>query len=201
MRAALCAAAALAAARLCLAQEPESETGRERARGARVEGAVEYPAPAPEMRRIAVLVGRWKGEETWAEPLRYKRGRYEGYPGPEGHVVRTVETGPGGFSLLWTDEGRGPMGGYTARSVLSWDPARRTYVLDTVHSLFPGIARLTGGFEKGSLVLRGNDPRAGEKRAARLVFAVLSEAGWTETLESGKPVVTTVFRPEPAAGP
>lgn len=201
MRAALYAAAALAVARIALAQETEPERERERERGAKVEGAVEYPAPAPEMRQIAFLVGRWKGEETWAEPLRYKRGRYEGYPGPEGHVVRTVETGPGGFSLVWTDEGRGPMGGYTARSVLSWDPERRTYVLDTVHSLFPGIARLTGRFEKGSLVLRGNDPRTGEKRAARLVLAGLSKAGWTETLDTGKPVVTTVFRPDPAAGP
>lgn len=199
MRAAFWAAVALAVARVALAQEAEHE--RERERGAKVEGAVEFPTPAPEMRQIAILVGRWKGEETWAEPLRYKRGRYEGYPGPEGHVVRTVETGPGGFSLVWTDEGRGPMGGYTARSVLSWDPERRTYVLDTVHSLFPGIARLTGGLEKGSLVLRGNDPRTGEKRAARLVLAGLSKSGWTETLDAGKPVVTTVFRAEPPPGP
>jgi hypothetical protein len=192
VRTALVAAAALMAARLALAQEPEG--GRERERGEKVEGAIEYPAPAPEMRPVSVLVGRWEGEQTWAEPLRYKRGRYEGYPGPEGHVVRTVEAGPGGFSIVWTDDGRGPMGSYTVRAVLAWDPERRVYVLDTVHSLFPGVTRMTGGFEKGSLVLRGADPQTGEKRAARLVLAGLSGTGWTETLDGEKPVVTTVFR-------
>lgn len=102
---------------------------------------------------------------------------------------------------MWTDDGRGPMGSYTTRSILAWDPERRTYVLDTVHSLFPGIARMNGGFEKGNLVLRGTDHRTGEKRAARLVFTGLSGAGWTESLESGKPVVTTVFRPDAPTGP
>ncbi len=199
MKTALFTAAALAAARLALSQEPDADRERERGRGERVEGAIQYAAPAPQMHKLSVLVGRWKGEQTWAEPLRYKRGRYEGYPGPEGYVARSVEAGPGGFSLVWTDEGRGPMGGFTARSILSWDPEREVYVLDTVHSLFPGIVRMTGVLEKGNLVLHGIDPLTGEKRAARLVIAGLSAAGWTETLDAGKPVVTTVFRADASA--
>jgi len=193
---ALLAAAAFAAARLALAQEPDPR----REIGEKAEGAIEYAAPAPEMKTISVLVGRWEGTQTWREPLRFKRGRYKGYPGSEGRVVRVVEPGPGGFSLVWTDEGRGPMGGYTVRAILSWDPERRVYVLDAVHSLFPGIARLMGGFEKESLVLRGTDPLTGEKRAARLVFGGMSEEGWTEALDAGEPVVTTVFRAAPEAG-
>jgi hypothetical protein len=80
VRPSLFAAPAFAAARLALAQEPERERDE-------VEGALEFSAPYPEMRKASVLAGRWKGEQTWTDPLRSKRGRYEGYPGPEGHVA------------------------------------------------------------------------------------------------------------------
>lgn len=199
MRRALLTSAALALVLAIAVLAPAQEPAERREAGEQVEGAVSYAEPAPEMRKLAMLVGRWEGTQTWAEPRRYKRPGYEGYPGPGGHLVRVVEPGPGGFSLAWTDEGRGPMGAYTARAILSWDPERRVYELDRVHSLVPGIARFEGGLDKGSLVLRGTDPSIGEKSTVSLEMRGLSPDGWTETVAAREPVVTTVFRPAPAA--
>jgi hypothetical protein len=171
-------AVGLCAASAALSEEPE------------VEGAIRYDAPAPEMKKLAFLLGNWSATETWEEPRRYKRPGYEGYPGAAGQLTRTVEEGPGGFSLVWKEEGRGPMGGYSAMAVLAWDPVRRTYVLDRVHSLFPGIVRLAGGFEKGDLVFRGEDRWTGEKRALVLRIANPAASGFLETLdaeEAGQP--------------
>ena len=169
----------------------------------KVDRPIRYAAPAREMEKLGFLLGRWTAKETWEEPRRYKRKDYDGYPGPEGRLTRTVEAGPGGFSLLWNEEGRGPMGGYTSRATLAWDPTRRVYVLDRVHSLFPGVVRLTGKFENGKLVLRGEDRWTGEKRSLRLTIEDPGAAGFTETLdaaESGRRerrVVTARFEKTP----
>lgn len=151
------------------------------------------------MKKLEFLLGKWTATETWEEPRRYKRPGYEGYPGPAGQVTRTVEQGPGGFSLVWKEEGRGPMGGYSSWAMLAWDPAGKTYVLDRVHSLFPGVARLAGGFEKGDLVFRGQDRWTGLERSLVLRIENPSPSGFRETLdaqEKGRPsqrVVTARF--------
>ncbi len=170
----------------------------------KVRDAVRYVAPAPEMRKIRFLAGAWKSEEDWENPRRWKRPPYEGYPGPAGYATRTITEGPGGFSLVWSEEGRSPMGGHSSRSFLAWDPAGRAYVLDTIHSLFPGIRRLIGRLEKGVLVFRGEDTWTGVRRSLRVTWKDLSTKGWTEVVEAserGGPfrlVVTSRFRP--AAG-
>ena len=187
----------IVAAWLLAGPSPAQERGRKKSEPAG--DAIAYSEPAPEMQRVSLLVGRWSGRQTWSEPERYKRGRYEGYPGDDGHVVRTVELGPGGFSLAWTDEGRGPMGPYRTRAMLSWDPKLRVYVLDTVHSLFPGISRVSGGDAGGALLFRGEDDSTGRTRTLRVTWKGLSEKGWTETVEASergepfRPVVTVSF--------
>ena len=164
-----------------------------------IKGRVRYEAPAPQMGKLAMLRGEWKSQETWEDPRRWKRPGYEGYPGPGGSRTAKVEDGPGGFSLLWTETGRGPMGGYETRRILSWDPAAKVYLLDSVHSLFPGIVRLSGASDKGAIVFRGEDRALGEKRTVRLTWKDLSDSGWTEVVEVSerggpfRPVVTAKF--------
>jgi hypothetical protein len=169
----------------------------------KVERPIPFPDPAGEMRKLSFLLGTWEGTETWSEPKRYKRGKYEGYPGPGGHRTRRVEPGPGEFSFVLSEDGRNPMGQVQARGFLSWDPARRRYVYDQVMSVFPGILRLSGGFEKDALVLFGEDHVTGRKRAVRLSWTALTTEGFTETLEAAETgrrfekVVITQFRKSP----
>lgn len=189
---------ALAATAIAPAHPPDREEDEEK-----VERPIPFPDPSGEMRKLSFLLGTWEGAETWSEPKRYKRGRYEGYPGPGGHRTRRVEPGPGEFSLALSDDGRNPMGQVQTRGFLSWDPARKRYVYDQVVSVFPGILRLTGGFEKDALVLLGEDHVTGRKRAVRLSWSALTTEGFTETLEAAETgrrfetVMITRFRKSP----
>ncbi|HEY1435173.1 MAG TPA: DUF1579 family protein [Thermoanaerobaculia bacterium] len=149
--------------------------------GARRQRPMSFAAPAAEIRKLAALSGTWNFEETWAQPERYKRGAYEGVPGAGGSGTLTARPGPGGFSVLFDYDGRNPMGHVTALDVLSWDPARRVFELDEIHSAFPGVLHLTGRFEKGDLVFRGEDARTGPRRALRVVWKGLGEDTWTIT--------------------
>ena len=162
----------------------------------RVERPVPFIEPAPQMRKLAPLVGTWTFTERWAQPERYKRGAYGGEPGPGGSGTLTVSPGPGGFSLVADYDARNPMGHVTAHWVLAWDPARGLYELDEIHSAFPGVRHLTGRFERGDLVFRGSDEWTGAVRSIRLVWKGLGQDAWTEeTSEAPKggrfePVVT-----------
>ena len=193
-------AAALSLALLALAPRPTPTPAEPDADDARVERPVRFVEPAPEMRKLAPLVGAWTFTERWTEPARYKRGVYEGEPGPGGSGTLTVSLGPGGFSLVADYDARNPMGNVTARRILAWDPDRRVYELDEIHSAFPGVLHLTGRFEAGDLVFRGIDSRAGAARSVRLVWKGLGQDAWTEeaavSLRKGAfdPVVTTAFQ-------
>ncbi len=148
----------------------------------RAERPVRFVAPASEMKKLSVLLGAWEFTEAWREPVRYKRGEYEGVPGEGGSGTLTVRPGPGGFSLVLDYDARNPMGRVTALAVLAWDPARRVYELDEIHSAFPAVLHLTGRFEKGDLVFRGRSGRTGEEGAVRLVWKGLGQDAWTATL-------------------
>jgi hypothetical protein len=192
-------AAALSLALLVLPPRPTPTPAEPDADGARVERPVRFVGPAPEMRKLAPLVGTWTFNERWAEPARYKRGSYEGEPGPGGSGTLIVSLGPGGFSLVADSDARNPMGSVTARRILAWDPGRRLYELDEIHSAFPGVLHLTGRFEAGDLVFRGTDTRTGTERSVRLVWKGLGRDAWTEDASEApangafEPVVTTGF--------
>jgi hypothetical protein len=185
------------------AQTAKKAPPREMEENESVEKPVPFPEPAAQMRKLAILLGTWELKETWEEPARYKRGQYEGYPGEEGFGEETVRNGPGDFSLLWSYNARNPMGRVTAEAILSWDPARGVYDYCEVHSAFPGALRLTGRFEKGSLVFLGESDRTGEKTSVRLVMKDVSTEGWTQAFEESpkggkmERVVTTVVRRAP----
>jgi hypothetical protein len=177
---------------------------QERDEDERAGNRVVYATPSKELARLKPMVGTWRSDETWREPVRWKRGEYEGVPGPEGYVTRTVEPGPGELSFRFSEEGRGPMGSVQAAGLVSWDPVRRVYVLDSVSSVFPGIVRLTGAFHGADLVLSGEDTGTGRRRAVRLVLKDPGADGWTETLSEKAEgrwaeVVTRRFRRAPAA--
>ena len=101
--------------------------------------------------------------------------------------------------MIADSDGRNPMGSVTVRRILAWDPDRRLYELDEIHSAFPGVLHLTGRFEKGDLVFRGTDERAGEARSVLLVWKGLGQDAWTsETSEAPRggrfePVMTSSF--------
>ena len=152
----------------------------------RAERPVRFVEPAPEMKKLSVLLGAWEFTEAWTEPVRYKRGDYEGVPGEGGYGTLTVRPGPGGFSLVLDYEARNPMGRVTALAVLAWDPARRVYELDEIHSAFPGVFNLTGRFEKGDLVFRGKSVRTGEGRAVRLVWKGLGQDAMTAVMSASE---------------
>ena len=177
--------AALAAGLLgCIAVGAARAQGRgvEREDEERIENRVAYAKPSKELARLRPLVGSWRSEEKWSEPARWKRGEYEGKPGADGYVTRTVEPCPGELSFCFREDGRGPMGGIQGSGMMSWDPIRRVYLVDTVSSLFPGILRLTGRFEGSDLVLSGEDTGTGRRRSVRLVLRGIGPDGWTETL-------------------
>ena len=58
----------------------------------------------------------------------------------------------------------------------------RLYELDEIHSAFPGVLHLTGGFEKGDLVIRGKSLRTGKESAVRIVWKGLGQDAWTAAL-------------------
>ncbi len=197
MRAAVAAAAFV----FCLGAAPARPEPRPPVGGdaEHPEPAIRFAEPAPEIRKLTPLLGSWNLEERWSEPTRFKRGAYEGEPGPGGSGVLTVRPGPGNFSLVGDYDARNPMGHVTAVLVLSWDPNRRLYELEEIHSAFPGVLRLTGRFEKGDLVFRGQDARAGRARSVRLVWIGLGQDSWNSSAsESGaggrmEPVVETAL--------
>ena len=156
------------------APSPAVEEDEERA-----ERPVRFAEPAPEMKKLSALVGTWQLTEAWSEPVRWKRGAYEGVPGPGGSGTLTVRPGPGGFSVLLDYDARNPMGRVTALTVLAWDPARKLYELDEIHSAFPAVLHLTGKFEGGDLVFRGKSGRTGKVGAVRLVWKDLGQDAWT----------------------
>lgn len=192
-------AAALAFVVLALPAAPTPPPAEPDADEPRVERPVRFVAPAPEMRKLAPLIGAWTFTERWTEPVRYKRGVYEGEPGPGGSGTLNVSLGPGGFSLLADSEATNPMGHVTARRFLAWDPDRRLYELDEIHSAFPGVLHLTGRFENGDLVFRGTDTRTGTARSVRIVWKGLGADAWTEDVAEAhkdgrfEPVVTAAF--------
>ena len=198
MRRSAVAAAALSAALLT----PPADARRPDLQEDRAEAArpIRFAEPGPEMRKLAWLIGAWEFSETWAEPRRYKRGRYEGYPAEGGYGTLDCRLRPGEFSIVCDYAAKNPMGRVTALEILSWEPVRRLYVLDTVHSAFPGVLRLTGRFEGGALVFMGEDASRGEKETVRLVFRDPAPDSWTRTLEassrvgSKRPVVTLKAR-------
>jgi len=197
-------AAALILALLALPRRPTPPPAEPDAGEPRVERRVRFVEPAPEMRKLAPLVGTWSFTERWSEPERYKRGVYEGEPGPGGAGTLTVSSGPGGFSLVGDSEATNPMGHVTFRWILAWDPERRFYELDEIHSAFPGVLHLTGRFEGGDLVFRGSDERTGAACSVRLVWKGLGQDAWSEDAAEApkggrfEPVVTTAFT-RPAA--
>jgi len=197
-------AAALALALLAAPPRPTPPPSPTEADEPRSERPVRFVEPAPEMRKLAPLVGTWTFTERWTEPARYKRGVYEGEPGPGGSGTLTIALGPGGFSLIADYDARNPMGRVTARRILAWDPDRKLYELDEIHSAFPGVLHLTGRFEGGDLVFRGTDTRTGTARSVHLVWNGLGEDAWTEDASEAprgkrfEPVATTAFTRSPA---
>lgn len=153
----------------------------------RVEGAIPFAAPAPEMRKLDAVLGMWTFEETWSHPERFKRGVYEGLPGPGGHGTLTFRRGPGSFSVVGEDDAHNPMGRVAALLVVAWDPARKAYDYAEIHGAFPGVRHLTGRFENGDLVFRGEDARTGKRRSVRIVWKGLGQDAWTITWSEGEP--------------
>src|SRR5262249_21779717 len=145
----------------------------------RAADAVRFEEPAPEMRKLGVLSGAWALEERWAQPGRWKRGHYEGVPGPGGSGILTFRPGPGGFSLVGDYDARNPMGHVTGLGVLAWDPRGRRYELDEIHSALPGVLHLTGRFENGDLVFRGTDAREGAPRPVVVTWRGLGQDSWS----------------------
>ena len=172
----------------------------------RVEDAVRFETPAPAMRKLDAVLGAWSFEETWSHPERFKRGLYEGLPGPGGQGTLTFRRGPGSFSVIGEDDAHNPMGRVTALLVVSWDPARRAYDYAEIHGAFPGVLHLTGRFEGGDLVFRGDDTRTGERRSVRAVWKELGQDAWTITWSQGEkgrwePVMTRRLRRADASAP
>jgi hypothetical protein len=191
---------------LCPSSAPaqENEAGNPDPDPDRVVNPVPFAEPSHEMRKADFLLGTWTLAETWSEPRRYKRGNYRGHPGDGGYGTATCRLGPGDFSLECDYQEHNPMGRVTSRTILSWDPSDRLYRLDRIHSAFPGILRLSGGFEGGDLVFRGEDSSTGRRLPVRLVFTGWASDRLTETLEvvDGKrasPVVTIRFARTPPA--
>lgn len=197
----------LAAILALLLPAPPAKTPTPAARPAlededRVEGAIRFEAPAAAMRKLDALLGTWTLEETWNEPARFKRGDYEGQPGPGGAGTLTVRPGPGSFSMVGDYDVRNPMGRVTALVVVSWDPRAKAYDYSEIHSAFPGVLHLTGRFEGSDLVFRGVDRRTGERRSVRAVWKEQGKDAWTITWSEGEgeggrrlePVVTRTLK-------
>ena len=98
------------------------------------------------------------------------------------------------------------MGPVTALVVIAWDPRIRAYDYAEIHSAFPGVLQLTGGFEGSDLVFRGEDSRGGRRRSVRAVWKETGPDAWTVTWsekERGElgPVVTRTLSRAAASPP
>jgi len=88
------------------------------------------PVPAPEMKEMSNLVGVWATVEKFEpSPFMPSRGTGAG--------VSTTRLGPGGFTVLFDQGSKSPMGP-TGHGVLNWDPNDKVYRMMWADSMSPG---------------------------------------------------------------
>jgi Protein of unknown function (DUF1579) len=87
--------------------------------------------PGPEQTRIGYFAGRWIVAGEYKASALGPGGKYQG--------SETCEWFSGGFHLVCRSEGNGPMGLGTGLSIMSYDPAERTYTYHAINSFGDGF--------------------------------------------------------------
>lgn len=87
--------------------------------------------PGPEQKRIGYFAGRWNFQGE-AKP---------GPMGPGGKLTATESCDwfAGGFHLVCSTKGTGPMGASTSQSVMAYDAGRKAYTYHSINSLGDAI--------------------------------------------------------------
>jgi hypothetical protein len=82
--------------------------------------------PGPEHTRMGYFAGRWIVDGEYKSSASGTRGKYQG--------SETCDWFSGGFHLVCRSKGSGPVGSGTGLSIMSYNPAERTYSYHAINS-------------------------------------------------------------------
>lgn len=132
------------------------------------------PKPSPEARQLRDLVGTWKTTDTFEKS--------DVMPAGEGTSTETITLGPGGYSVVMNIKGtEGPMTGFRAIGVLSWNPEDKAYKMGWVDSMMPGLNVGTGHKEGNDLIMTSEMKMGGKTYKTKDVMSDWTPTSYTLT--------------------
>lgn len=140
----------------------------------------EAPKPGPEVKKLEVFAGKWKGESDM------KPGPW----GPGGKMMTDSECTwfEGGFEIVCRETGKGAMGNMKSEAVLGWNGEEKVYKYMGFDSM--GMMGSASGTVSGNTWnWTGEDKMGGKVIKSRYTIVVPSPTSQTfkwETSEDGK---------------
>jgi len=137
------------------------------------------PAPSPEMKKLARLIGgRWQVEE-----------KYEVTPftpqGGEGKGTEMIHRGPGGLSIIANYSSTSTMGETQGEGIITWSPEENAFKQFWVDNGAPGGELWAGKWDGDALVFT-NAQKMGEHTVQwKETFSSFSNDSFTLTFDMG----------------
>ena len=165
----------LAASLACSAAfaQDKGDTKKSAAKKAPAAGAPAMPKPAPEMKDLMAMVGKWNTEETMEQTPFLPAGTSTG--------TNTVRRGPGGFTVLMDQQSKMANGAFIGHGVLTWDPNEKAYKMVWMDSMSPGVTMSTGHKEGDNMVFTSSVEMMGKKIAMKDVISDRTPTSYTLT--------------------
>ena len=140
----------------------------------------EAPKPGPEVKKLEVFAGKWKGESDM------KPGPW----GPGGKMMTDSECTwfEGGFEIVCRETGKGAMGNMKSEAVLGWNGEEKVYKYMGFDSMGM-MGSATGTVSGNTWNWTGEDKMGGKVIKSRYTIVVPSLTSQTfkwETSEDGK---------------
>jgi hypothetical protein len=153
-----------------MAQEKSSSQGSE----------MPYPVPKPtvEMEKLYFQVGNWNVVE--------KHESGPGFSGGEGKGSIKARKGPGGLSVETDYYGKGPMGEFIGKGVVTWNAEDKVYQFYWFDNFQAGALETTGRWEGKDLVFTGEHKTMGQKFQFKQVLTDITPTSYTSKLYMGE---------------
>lgn len=146
------------------------------------------PKPGPEHKKLDYFVGKWTMEsDVKASPF-----------GPAGKNTgtSTVESGPGGFTIVLHDDVKTTMGPMKAVGIIGYDPTAKSYTYygaDSMGMMMSGKGTATGNTwnwttesKMGGKTMKGKLTMVTSPTSYTFKFEMADDKGVYSTIEEGK---------------
>ncbi len=118
------------------------------------EKKMEAPKPGPEVQKLGVFVGTWKGVgELKPNPFGMPPGKYSS--------TDKCEWFPGGFQVVCHTSGKGPMGSMHGLGILAYNPMEKAYSYYGIDNM--GFAEESKGGVEGNTWTYTSEEKMGDK--------------------------------------